>query len=368
MSRESANTNWDAYTARELAAVMILLQKHGYRIDEDQPHIGGERFLMQAVTTHSGKKLILLGTRENGQRVVIKATRDPLGIKELEHERACRNTLPHIDFAGDVFHTPQELLWEREDNFVVTAQEYIDQTQSFLERPLVEQFDFVLRAFRAQESAHATTAKHYRLIQTVFGVRTAATYLDFFDTFCTYVKSQLHDRPQLHVLLQEARDELHTHARRIEQYTGFLTHTDFVPHNFRIKDNTMYLLDHSSLTFGNKHEGWARFTNFAALHNPPLQKGIEQYVRDNRSPEEQKSLHLMRIYRLGEIIRYYASTLEKSSGDLHTLNSTRVDFWTQMLRCVLQNSEVPEEVITEYTRTRDSLRSVDEKKRQVGLL
>ncbi len=140
-----------------------------------------------------------------------------------------------------------------------------------------------------------------------------------------------------------------------------------MPHNIRIVGDDIYLLDHSSLRFGNKYEGWARFLNFMALYNPPLEQALLQYVRENRSSEESESLQCMRVYRLGEIIWYYVSTLAKSSGDLRVLNEKRVAFWTNVLEAILENKPVPEDVLTEYKRTRDSLRTPEERQRQIGL-
>ncbi len=168
-------------------------------------------------------------------------------------------------------------------------------------------------------------------------------------------------------LFERAYGVLRENEEVIEQYTGFLTHTDFVPHNIRIHNGQMYLLDHSSLTFGNKYEGWARFLNFMTLYNPPLTGLLTEYVKNNRTSEESVSLRMMRIYRLGEIIWYYIRTLEKSEGDLRTLNEARITFWSTVLTHILDNTPVPESVILDYKNTRDSLRSEEEKKRQQGL-
>jgi thiamine kinase-like enzyme len=154
---------------------------------------------------------------------------------------------------------------------------------------------------------------------------------------------------------------------RIDQYGNFLTHTDFVPHNFRIKDGTLYLLDFSSLRFGNKHEGWARFLNFMTLHNRELETLLVSYVKDNRSEEELESLWLMRLFRLGEIITYYVTTLDKSVDNLLTLNQSRVVFWSEVLKAELRNERVAESIVEEYRQQRDQLRTEEEKVRQVGL-
>jgi len=363
-----AKKAWEDYCIKNSAVLASILQKHGFTLDEVQPHISGERFLMQAVTTTSGKKLILLGKDEKGDRVVIKGTSDTAGIKEITHERNCREILKKLDFAGEVFHTPEEVAYILENGYVITVQKFIEQPCSFLERPIELQFTLALTAFKGQESAHAATFKHRKVIEKVFGIRTKEMYLHTFASFEENIAHTLKDNEELASLLSQAKQFLTENGETIEQYSGFLTHTDFVPHNIRISaDNTIYLLDHSSLTFGNKYEGWARFLNFMTLYNPALQKALETYVKDNRSAEEVLSLQLMRVYRLGEIIWYYVRTLSQSSGNLLALNTARIHFWEDVLSSVLKNEDVAQSVIENYTQTRDSLRSEDEKQRQKGL-
>jgi hypothetical protein len=368
MSTQSdAKANWGNYCRTELALLTPILQKHSFTLEESQPHIAGERFLMQAITTASGRKLILLGQDGNGNRVVIKASRDPEGIRELSHERICRDVLKKINFAGKVFHIPTEVSFFKNRGFVISIQAFIDQECTFLERPLEKQFAYALQSFKAQESAHATTWKHRALIEGTFGIRNAKTYLYNFSSFLANIKIALPKNDPLHNLLDEAEKILRENTAVIEQYSGFLTHTDFVPHNFRIKDGVIYLLDNSSLTFGNKYEGWARFLNFMALYNPKLEHALVKYVQDNRTLEESVSLRMMRIYRLGEIIWYYVQTLDKSSGNLRELNSARIHLWSNVLAHIVRNEPVPKTLIETYKTKRDALRSEDEKERQKGL-
>lgn len=367
MQNSNAKTAWVAYCTEELALLTPLIARHGFTLGSVQPHLKGERYLMNAVTTASGQKLILLGTNAAGTKVIIKASREKNGIREINHERTCREILTRIDFARDVFHTPREVAYIQEEGFTVSINEFIEQPSPFLARPLAEQFAFALTAFKAQEGAHATTYKHYRLVSNTFGVRDADTYLNTFASFKKNITLKFPHETKIIDTLCTAFEVLTAKENVIEQYCGFLTHTDFVPHNFRINNDTMYLLDHSSLTFGNKYEGWARFINFMALHNPSLQKALEQYVRDNRTREEQDALRIMRIYRLGEIIWYYVRSLEQSDDSLLELNTSRIYFWRDVLACVLNREEVPEKIILAYTQKRDLLRSEEEKERQQGL-
>jgi hypothetical protein len=346
---------WEKYCASELAGVTPLLTEFGISLDDEQPHLLGERYLMQAVTTESGKKIILLGTmRESGKRVVIKATSDSAGMKELEHERTCRSVITEIKFAYKIFLTPEELIFTRKNGFLISIQAFIEQDSTFLKRLPRDQFFFALRAFEAQEGAHATTYEHIRLIKRTFGSMDAAGYLKTFDSFKATLPSQ-------------ARAFLKENIETIDQYGSFLTHTDFVPHNFRIVGEDMYLLDYSSLRFGNKYEGWARFLNFMTLYNRDLEQALLKYINDNRTPEESLSLKLMRVYRLSEIISYYTNAVEKSSDELQTLNKARVVFWTEALNAILSDHNLDEKIIEVYKMTRDSLRSTEEKIRQMGL-
>lgn len=368
MKPDSFKEAWEAYRTQELRAVTPILAHLGYELDEAQPHISGERYLMQAVTTTSGKKLILLGRRQNdGARVVIKVTSDMHGMEELQHERECRQILHTINFAYQVFHSPAEFFFGECDGHLISIQEFIEQKSTFLARPLKEQFALALKAFKAQEGAHATTYGHERLITKVFGTMDVKGYLAAFEDFRASILRESPNEAVLHNILGEASKQLARGRETVEQYCGFLTHTDFVPHNIRVKDEEIYLLDHSSLRFGNKHEGWARFINFMTLYNPPLAEALIEYVRLNRTPEESLSLKLIRLYRLGEIMWYYANTLSKSAGDLSILNQARVQFWARVLESVLYDRPLAPSVLEEYRRTRDALRSAEEALRQKDL-
>ena len=360
-------TIWNEYLTLELPKVAALLIPYGITLDKNQPHTMGERFLMQALTTIGGRKLILLGVdTTSGKKVVIKASNDSTGKLELEHERTCRTLLHSMKFSYETFHSPEELYFIKASGYTIFVSEYIEQASSFLNRPLTEQFSFALRALKAQERTRATTAGHLTQTKSVFGTRNSADYVRMFEAFMSAVTSKKIDAAII-ATLGRALETLNKNTTRIDQYSNFLTHTDFVPHNFRIKDDILYLLDFSSLRFGNKHESWARFLNFMTLYNPELESLLLAYVEHNRAPEERDSLHLMRLFRLGEIITYYANTLEKSSNNLLALNNERIHFWNEVLQAELQNQRVALGVVEQYKTRRDYLRSEDEKARQIGL-
>lgn len=359
---------WDAYCTSELARVRPILDSLGYTLDEHQPHLQGERYLMQAVTTASGRKLILLGTeRDSGDRVVIKCASEPAGAHELSDEHLRRKSLEDLPFAYSAFRSPRELRFLEKDGVTISVQAFIAQETAFTDRPLAEQFALALGSFKAQERAHAATYGHLRHIARTFGSMSTQAYLAGFEGFARSIQERLPEDTVLGSLLEEARAFLAEHRETIAQYEGFLTHTDFVPHNIRVSGGDLYLLDHSSIRFGNKYEGWARFLNFMTLYEPELERAFVAYVQENRTPEESLSLRLMRLYRLGEILWYYVRTLDRSEGDLRKLNEARIAWWLHVLDAVLHGRAPSEERLAEYRALRDALRSPEEKARQKGL-
>lgn len=338
---------------KELEILTPLLAELGYSLDAKQPHISGERTLMGPIG--GGRKLVLLATDAHGTRVVIKASNDPKAIEEMEHERVCRDFLEKIKFAYEVFSSPKELLHARRRGYTIVVTKFIEQDTNFLDRPIKEQFGLALRAFKAQEGAHATTYEHARAIQSTFGEMRAKDYIEKLSDYARVTG------------LPEALAFVEKHKETLEQYSGFLTHWDFTPHNIRVHGECVYLLDHSSLRFGNKYEGWARFINFMELYNPPLARALVQYVALNRTEQESLSLKLMRVYRLVELVRYYTGWLERTEGDLKALAQVRIKFWTHVLHAVLADKEVEPAEVEEYKSMRDSLRSEEEKERQKGL-
>src|SRR3989344_1070851 len=101
-NKDDAKRAWDIYRERELAGVTPYLQQLGFTIDTEQPHLGGERYLMAGTRDVGGGgfKLVLTGThKKDNTRVVIKVSSSSAGIKEIERERECRRVLHALDFA-----------------------------------------------------------------------------------------------------------------------------------------------------------------------------------------------------------------------------------------------------------------------------
>jgi len=370
MHAHNTQQEWEDYRQRELRAAIPILEKLGFELESEQPHTGGERFLMAGARDvgGGGYKLVLLGTRRaDGKRVVIKISSDKEGIREICTERKARETLQTLKFAYQMLRAPEEVLYATHGAHIIFITAYVEQEQAFLSRPIAEQFSLALQAFKAQESVHATAYSHARAIRTVFGIWGVQEYLDSFDAFCAAAAGNDSQDRALAQSLAKARAFIVEHRDTIEQYCGFLTHADFVPHNLRVHEGNVYLLDSASLHFGNKYEGWARFLNFMLLYNRPLERTLLQYVHDNRTPEEELSLRLIRIYKLGKLLEYHTGALSKTAGNLNTLSKKRVEFWREVLESLIDDRPLSQEVITRYQRERDSLRSVEEKKRQEAL-
>ncbi len=365
-----AKRDWEDYVAHERARIVPLLAAQGITLDVEQPQTIGERYLTRPVG--SGRKVVFFGRQKDGARVVVKTSSELQGKDELLHEKRVHEMLTHIRFAYGTFALPEILRFDKEQGLLVT--EHIEQEKSFLERPLEEQFTIALDAFKVQERAHATTAEHWTALEHLMTSHAYYIKPGEYRKISAYSRDLLGLLAQgtaayekLDTLTDRTIDAVSAYETALERYDGFLTHWDFTPQNFRIKDGTLYLLDLTSMRFGNKYESWARFINFMTLYNPALARALVEYVRLNRTEDETQALRIMRAYRLLELIRYYATWLGKTTGDTRALAEARIAFWTDVLEAVLDDREVPAATIETYKEKRDALRTADEKKRQVGL-
>lgn len=342
--------------AQLLAQVSRAIEKLGYALLPEQPHISGERALL---TEH---KMVLEGVDGADARVIIKVSWDRTGKAEIENEKHVRDTLRSLSFATDELREPRERFYGSAGNLRILITDYIEQTEIFVTRPLSEQFFIALRAFEAQEAFHATTYEHRKQIRKRFTSYTSDTYLM---KFRSYIEDAHHNPCDVPVadVLSRGYEMLRAGKDTIDRYGDYLTHNDFVPHNMRLNGRDLYVLDHTSFWFGNKYEGWARFINYMVVHNPELSRMLLAFVRTNR-PQEYDALRLMRIYKLGMLLSYYVRLLPKTSGNLATLTCVRIALWTQVLSCVMDDVPVPDELIDGYIRERSTLRSDEEKARQ----
>lgn len=362
MRANLTKADWDAYRTKELAILTPLLTTLGFTLEDEQPHIQGERYLMKR------NKFVLVARDGTGARVVVKASNNKVGVAEIQKEKQVRDTLQKLSFANDQLLIPSEVYAGSVRGYFIFATEFILQDKPFVSQPLEEQFFLALRALEAQEGFHASTYGHEREIKKIFEVYSADTYLKKFSGYIADIR-RTYDNADTASALSRAEELLKKSTVAIERYNHYLTHNDFVPHNIRLKNRALYMLDYAEFWFGNKYEGWARFINYMVLHNPPLAKALVEYVRTNR-PAEYENLRLMRIYKLGVILAYHARTLAETEGDLHALSLRRMEFWTTVLEHVLADTEVPETTIRNYSENRNELRSDEEKKRlkDIGVL
>ena len=241
----------------ELATISALLKPLGFSLEEKQPYVSGERYLM------AGGKLVLAGVHaESETKVIIKASRTADGKKEIGSEKRSRDLMRSLSFADKKILLPEELYFGTKDNYILLIMRFIPQEKVFTAHTIEEQFFITLSAFEAQESFHATTFEHLRAIKNVFPVLSSAEYFRDFERLKTSILRQYPDE-LLRTTLEQAEKFLKENAVTIDRYANYLTHTDFVPHNFRIAEHTLYMLDcvpnYATIHFGNKYEGWARF-------------------------------------------------------------------------------------------------------------
>jgi len=362
MNKNNTKKNWVRYKEAELKKLAPMLESIGFALEEEQAHISGERHLM------SGFKLVLNGLKkDDGKKVIIKASSHKDGIKEIRHEHDSREAIRTIDFAYRDFLLPEEILFTEKNGFLISITLFINQKKSFLEHDLKEQFFLTLRALETQEGTHVTTRSHLNKINKIFGVMKSDDYLNSMDIFIKTCAEYNPDNIFLKKTLDNAFDFLKTNELILKKFSDFLTHSDFVPHNIRIINHDMYLLDHTSILFGNKHESWARFMNYMIIYNPNLEHALAQYVRQNREDEEYLSLRLMRVYKIVFLLNFYSGALDKTEGDLNKLTKIWIIFWAKCLEAILEDKQINEKIVLEYKKERDALRSDEEKLRQKKL-
>jgi len=345
-----------------LEEITKIIEPIGYVLENDQPHLSGERFLM------SKNKYVLVARRKmDDKRVIFKASKTQDGKTDITNEKKARDLLKSINFANKRVLLPVEVYYSETQDYTIWATEYIEQEKVFVAHSIEEQFFLILGAFEEQEAFHATTFEHLKTVKQIFPILQGQDYFKEFDKFVYTLKSNKVSDEIVETLSKSAKF-LRDNKNTIDKHSNYLTHTDFVPHNFRVKDHQIYMLDCSpeyrTVHFGNKYEGWARFLNYMVIHNPELEKVLSEYVKKNRGEEEYLNLRLMRIYKLGFLLDYYAKSVSQTEGDLRELTLERISFWHEVLKFILNDQEIPSNFIDDYKNKRDNLRSEEEKKRQ----
>jgi hypothetical protein len=360
--QKNRKQKWKEYCLKQLGIITPLLLREGFILDSYQPHLQGERYML------SGAKLVLYGARtEDNLKVVIKITNDLKKSEEIKKEIESREILNSINFAYHPFKSPKEILSGENNGYTFLITEYIEEETPFLKRQAKEQFFLALKAFEAQEGAHITTHEHMRSLKKKIDIYDAKKYTNTFEKYKNEIIKIEQKNKELHKTISDAFNLFKDNEKIIETYSDFLTHWDFVPHNIRIKNGNIYLLDHSSIRFGNKYESWSRFMNFMLLHNENVEEMLKKYIKENRNENENISLRMMRIFRLTELVWFYITKQKKAEGNLLKLTTERICLWSNILKAQVKNETPDKQLIEKYKKRRDELRDDEEKKRQEKL-
>lgn len=339
---------------------LAIKQQINLELENDQPNIKGERFLM------SGKKVVLIG-RYNNMRAVIKYSNDKDGIAEMKSERENKKKFLNLDFIKSKFSFPPELFWYNSGGKAILISEFIEQGASFISMPNSAQFKIIIKLLESLEGVYIITSSHLKQVNKLKDTKNISDYINQYDTWMNTVKSLRGSDKELMNLLQIGKDKLAANYENLRMTSNYLTHTDLVPHNFRYRDGEIYFLDHTSLTFGNKYENWARMINFMSIYNRELESNLVEYIKRNRRGEEYKAFRAIRYYKLLQLIEYNAKSYEKSEGDLKKLCESRIKLFKRIFAATLNDTQLSLEHHTEFIKDLESYRAKDEIERQKSI-
>jgi len=299
------------------------------------------------------EKHVLIGRNVVGdKKVVIKISNSKDGKMEIQNEKLAQDALDKAIFSREKLLFPKELLSTELENHVIRITEFIEQDRVFGAYPVEEQFFMILKEFEVEEGFYANTFDHLETVKKTFPVINAKDYAETFKEF------------KISSGKSEALKLIVDNEDLIETRSNYLTQTDLVPSNFRIKNGQVYMLDLSSMHFANRYEGLARFLNWCIIHNPELEKILIDYIKKNRGEDEYLNLRLMRIYKAGFLIDHYTRKLDKTSDNLHKLTKIRVSLWQNILKNLISDKLTERTIVENYRRERDQLRSQGEVDRQ----
>lgn len=335
-----------------------LLASTGFKLDKYQPHITGEREIKSLT------KLVLLGRDPRGQRVVIKASNVAGEKKRIKLEREIRQELEKL---SRILHNPSipgELYFGEKEGFLFFVTTFINQPKIFVAHSLKEQFEMAKRAIESYEPIQVKD------LQKIIGKKSvacpvfdAANYRSSLNKQINFIVKSYQDKELVRTLLA-VRKLFNQNAALISKYCNHLTHTDFCPHNFRVLNKKIHLLDYNAINFANRFEGWARLANYMVIHNPALEGKVISHLKKSRTQEERECFKLLRLYKTVFLITYYVKISNQVTGQLLKLTKLRVNFWHNLLKKLLENKTLTKAELNEYLNQRDKLRSGEEKKRQ----
>jgi len=341
----------------ELKSLSKILLDLGYKLEENQPHISGERVIM------SINKLVLVGRNKENKRVVVKCGKDRNKKNEILTEKKIRDYISNLDYTRGNILIPKEISVEKRDGYLFFITEYVEQEKIFVNHSPEEQFHMILRVLDGQEIFHLTTYKHIKEAQKIFNIWDSKKYIKNLKLMIENINKKTNNFTEIKNILRDAQDTVSKNKTTIDTYCCLLIHNDLVPHNFRINDGQIYILDYSSIHFGNKYETLARFINYMLIHNYRLSQRLIKFVK-NKGQKEYECLKIMRIYKIVFLLNYYLNLLGETSGNLSELTRVRIKFWSLVLDFLMKDVEISEKDHSEYIKKRDSLRSEEEKERQ----
>jgi hypothetical protein len=187
-----ANLNkkeWEDWKDAALKEVMVILHRLDIMIDDDQPHLSGERYLM------SGKKLVLQGLHKTtNKKIVIKYASDKEYVKEIKNERQKKESVANINFGYKSLSFPIEFLFESNKNYTILVTEFITQDILFIKLPLQTQFFLSLKVLEAFEGIHTVVSKHNAALKKLGGNK---NYVKIFNEMVGEIRSILPDNKEL---------------------------------------------------------------------------------------------------------------------------------------------------------------------------
>ena len=333
-----------------------LAARVGIVLDATQLNIGGERDFL------SPNKFVLSGTHQKtGARAILKCAKHPDGIAEIAHEHKIMRALKTLPFSTEELIAPTETFYGTVGSYTVSVTDFIEQQKVYTDFSIEEQFFMAIHALESQETFHATTREHQGWVRDLFTAHTPAFYINDFKKMATDISRVWPDAKEV---LEKGALFLEENRPTLDVFDRYLIHFDLVPHNFRINNRQLYLLDFVSFRLGNKYESWARFINFMEIHNPALVPYMLEYVKADRGAAEYLSLRLMRVYKATFLLNYHKGVYEHAESNLKQLAEARLTFWTHVTHAILEDKLVDTKVLETYYEKRAALRTEEEKERQ----
>lgn len=283
--------------------------------------------------------------------------------EEIKQEKKVRDIISSFKPFKKAILLPKEIYFGEKGNHQIFVTEFIPQERVFISLPLRKQFTTIVKTFTKREVLNGKTFDVVRTKFKSFPFLKARDYLKNFKEFQSSILKN-YRTPVIEEATREGHKLLKNNKSIIEDHCDHLVHTDFAPHNFRVRGGKLYTLDCSAFLFGHKYEELARLLNYMVIHNSALEKKLNKYIFEKRGREEFLSLKLMRIYKIHHLLKFYSDALSKTKHDLLALTTHRVEFWKDVLRCVMQDRQIDGKILKVYLKNRDHLRSAEEKKRQ----